>query len=65
MGSAESGLQLLLTDQPAEADALAEKLELRNGQRRTLDGQVYAEVEAELALEFPDIEDTSERLADF
>ena len=49
MGSAESGLQLLLTDRPQEAEALADQLELRNGERRLTDGRVYEEVEAALS----------------
>lgn len=48
MGSAESGLELLLTDQPLEAERLAATLELQNGERRKTDGHVYEEVEAVL-----------------
>ena len=57
MGSAESGLRLLLTDHPQEADDLAEQLETRNGERRLMDGRVYEEVEAALSGVYdPDID---------
>lgn len=49
VGESDTGLQLLLTDQPREAKRLAELLELRNRERRREDRRVRAEAEARLA----------------
>ncbi len=52
MGSADSGVKLLLTSDPHEADRLAAYLDRRNSERRQADQSVYAEVEAQIARRF-------------
>ncbi|MEO8201207.1 MAG: single-stranded-DNA-specific exonuclease RecJ [Gemmatimonadota bacterium] len=44
VGDAADGLRLLLTDDPAEAERLAGKLEVLNTQRQALDQQILQEV---------------------
>lgn len=48
VGAAEEGLRLLLTEDAAEADALASRLEDHNRRRRATDRQVTEEAEARL-----------------
>ncbi len=57
MGSADSGLQLLVTEDPREAERLAGFLDRRNSERRLADQRVYAEVETLLAERFDPSED--------
>lgn len=52
MGSAESGLQLLLTDDSREAVRLARRLERTNRRRRSQDRRVAREAEALLVTDF-------------
>lgn len=52
VGEAETGLRLLLTDDAREAEALAERLEGRNRERRELDRRVLEEAERRLAETF-------------
>jgi len=52
MGSADSGLRLLITRDAHEAERLAGFLERRNSERRQADQRVYAEVEAMVADSF-------------
>ena len=44
VGDANDGLQLLLTDDPAEAARLADRLEVRNSERQELDSRILEEV---------------------
>ncbi|MCL7976394.1 MAG: DHH family phosphoesterase, partial [marine benthic group bacterium] len=57
MGSADSGLQLLVTEDPREAERLAGFLDRRNSERRLADQRVYAEVETLVAERFDPDED--------
>jgi len=59
MGSADSGVKLLLTSDPGEADRLAGYLERRNVERRQADQRVYAEVEAQIARRFDPARDSA------
>ncbi len=52
MGSAESGVKLLLTADPGEAERLAGDLERVNAERRQADQRVYAQVEEQIAKRF-------------
>ena len=52
MGSADSGLRLLITGDAHEAERLAGFLDRRNSERRQADRRVYAEVEAMVAGSF-------------
>ena len=52
MGSADSGVKLLVTADPREAERLAGYLERRNAERRQADQRVYAEVEDQIARQF-------------
>jgi len=57
MGSADSGLRLLITEDAHEAERLAGFLDRRNSERRQTDQRVYAEVEALVAEGFdPDLD---------
>jgi single-stranded-DNA-specific exonuclease len=59
MGSADSGVKLLITSDPSEADRLAGYLERRNAERRQADQRVYAEVEAQIADRFDPATDSA------
>jgi single-stranded-DNA-specific exonuclease len=58
MGSADSGVKLLMTSDPREAERLAGYLERRNAERRQADQRVYAEVEAQIASRFDPARDS-------
>ncbi len=51
MGSAEPALNLLLTDDPDEAVALATELDRTNQERRQLESNILAEIDKELSAE--------------
>ncbi|MEO8295335.1 MAG: single-stranded-DNA-specific exonuclease RecJ [Gemmatimonadota bacterium] len=57
VGDAADGLRLLLTDDPAEADRLAGKLEVLNTERQALDQQILEEVLKQV--EVSDLENTA------
>jgi single-stranded-DNA-specific exonuclease len=59
MGSADSGVKLLMTSDPREAERLAGYLERRNAERRQADQRVYAEVEAQIASRFDPARDSA------
>jgi single-stranded-DNA-specific exonuclease len=59
MGSADSGVQLLMTSDPREAERLAGYLERRNAERRQADQRVYAEVEEQIARRFDPARDSA------
>ena len=59
MGSADSGVKLLMTSDPGEADRLAGYLERRNAERRQADQTVYSEVEAQIASRFDPATDSA------
>ena len=52
MGSADAGLQLLITEDQREAERLAGFLDRRNSERRQTDQRVYSEVESLVAERF-------------
>ncbi|MGW8283654.1 MAG: single-stranded-DNA-specific exonuclease RecJ [Gemmatimonadota bacterium] len=52
MGSADSGVELLMTWDQGEADRLAADLERANAERRQADQRVYAQVEEQIAKRF-------------
>jgi single-stranded-DNA-specific exonuclease len=57
MGSADAGLQLLITEDQREAERLAGFLDRRNSERRQTDQRVYSEVESLMAERFDPEED--------
>jgi single-stranded-DNA-specific exonuclease len=57
MGSADAGLQLLVTEDLREAERLAGFLDRRNSERRQTDQRVYTEVESMVAERFDPAED--------
>lgn len=59
VGASETALRILLTDEPREAERLAEALELRNRERRQEDRRVRSEAEAQLALRYDPERDRS------
>jgi len=59
MGSADSGVKLLMTSDLREAERLAGYLERRNAERRQADQRVYAEVEEQIARRFDPARDSA------
>jgi single-stranded-DNA-specific exonuclease len=59
MGSADSGVKLLVTADVREAERLAGYLERRNAERRQADQRVYAEVEQQIARRFDPARDSA------
>ena len=59
MGSADSGVKLLVTSDSREAERLAGYLERRNAERRQADQRVYAEVERQIARQFDPARDSA------
>jgi single-stranded-DNA-specific exonuclease len=59
MGSADTGVKLLVTSDSREAERLAGYLERRNAERRQADQRVYAEVEHQIARQFDPARDSA------
>jgi single-stranded-DNA-specific exonuclease len=59
LGTAQDALDLLLTDDPARAQTLAEALDRQNRERRAVEETVHAEAEEQIAAGFDPVRDAA------